>query len=57
MHDRHDHEEPAAVNRPPAVRYASIEVDPDIHVPARAARRGFFARWFHRTPGWSRRAA
>jgi len=57
MHDRHDHEDATIVNRPLAVSYASIEVDPDIYIPARAARRGIFARWFHRTSGLSRRAA
>ena len=57
MHDRHEHEDAAVVNRPLAVSYASIEVDPDIYIPARADRRGFFARWFHRTPGLSRRVA
>ncbi|MDF0514427.1 hypothetical protein PX701_12405 [Agromyces sp. H3Y2-19a] len=57
MHDRHDHEDAARVNRPLAVSYASIEVDPDIYIPARADRRGFFARWFHRAPELSRRVA
>jgi len=57
MHDRHDHEDATIVHRPLAVSYASIEVDPDIYIPARAARRGIFARWFHRTSGLSRRAA
>lgn len=39
MHDRHDH----GATRPFTANYASIEVDPDIHIPARS-RRGILDR-------------
>lgn len=39
MHDRHDHEDA----RPFTANYASIEVDPDIYIPARS-RRGILDR-------------
>ncbi len=44
MQDRHDHEGTIPVARPFTASYASIEVDPDIHIPARAGRRGILGR-------------
>lgn len=44
MQDRHDHEGAIPVARPFTASYASIEVDPDIHIPARVGRRGILGR-------------
>ncbi|MGX5696642.1 hypothetical protein ACWKWP_10630 [Agromyces soli] len=44
MQDRHDHE--GTIARPFTASYASIEVDPDIYIPARGSRRGILGRLF-----------
>jgi hypothetical protein len=55
MHDRHDHEGAIPVARPFA-SYASIEVDPDIYIPARGSRRGILSRLLHQLTGRRRLA-